>query len=61
MTWKQLLDENTWHGKGIRRAQSAPKVAIVLVFFFGLFSVIAARWALDRLQSKPQHKRLSRT
>jgi hypothetical protein len=36
----RLLDENTWHGKSIRMAASAPKVAVVLVFFTGLFAVI---------------------
>ena len=38
----RLFDETTWHGKGLRVAMNAPKVAVVLVYFAGLFAVIAA-------------------
>jgi len=43
---QRLLDGCTWHGKLLRGIASAPKVAIVLVFFAGLFAVIVVESAL---------------
>ena len=51
----RLFDENTWHGKSIRMAASAPKVAIVLVYFTGLFAVIA----VDSFVRARRHRPLS--
>jgi len=50
----RLLDENTWHGKSIRMAASAPKVAVVLVYFTGLFAVIA----VDSFVRRRRHRSL---
>lgn len=61
MSWKYLSDEGTWHGMAIKRVQNAGKVAIVLVFFFGLFSVIAANWFADRFKRLLRPKAPSRT
>ncbi len=49
-----------------RQAQSsgavrAVQVAIVLVFFSGVFAVIGANWIVDRFRRKQDHKGLSRT
>ena len=48
MTWKQLFGEGTWPGKGIKLVRSSAQVCIVLLFFFGIFVVIAANWVVDR-------------
>jgi len=50
----RLFDENTWHGKSIRMAASAPKVAVVLVYFTGLFAVIA----VDSFVRRRRHRSL---
>ena len=61
MSWKYLLDEGTWHGKAIKRVQNAVQVAIVLVFFFGVFAVIAANWVADRVKRVLRPRAPSRT
>ena len=61
MSWKYLSNEGTWHGRAIKRVQNAGKVAIVLVFFFGLFSVIAANWFADRVKRLVRHLAPART
>jgi hypothetical protein len=57
--WKRLFDENTWHGKAIKMIVSAPKVAIVLVFFTGLFAVITVDSVVRRMRQAPKAKRTS--
>jgi hypothetical protein len=57
--WKRLLDENTWHGKAIMMVLSAPKVAIVLVFFAGLFAIITVDSVVRRMRQAPKAKRAS--
>jgi len=52
----RLLDENTWHGKGIRMAAGAPKVACVLVYFTGLFAIIAVDSFVRRRKYRPAPK-----
>ena len=43
---QRLLDGCTWHGKVLRGIASAPKVAVVLVFFAGTFAVVIVESAL---------------
>ncbi|HTA64102.1 MAG TPA: hypothetical protein VK753_01235 [Xanthomonadaceae bacterium] len=50
--WKRLLDENTWHGKLIKPVLGAAKIAYVLVYFFGLFVVIAFDSVIRRIRLK---------
>jgi len=58
MTWKQLLDEGTWPGKGIKLVWRGVQVGIVLLFFFGVFLVIGANWVVDRFrQGNPVRNR----
>ncbi|HEY2345080.1 MAG TPA: hypothetical protein VGH80_04270 [Xanthomonadaceae bacterium] len=52
----RLLDVNTWHGKGIRLAASAPKVAYVLVYFTGLFAIITVDSFVRRRKYRPAPK-----
>lgn len=57
MTWKKLLDEGTWPGKGITLVWRGVQVAIVLLFFFGVFVVIGANWVVDRVSGNSTRKR----
>jgi hypothetical protein len=57
MTRKQLLDEGTWPGKGIKLAWRGVQVGIVLLFFFGVFVVIGANWVVDRINGNSARKR----
>ncbi|HTD29816.1 MAG TPA: hypothetical protein VK660_10545 [Xanthomonadaceae bacterium] len=61
MSSKQLFDEDTWLGKIISLVLRAGQVAIVLVFFFGIFAVIGANWVADRFRRKPTPIRAART
>jgi len=54
--WKRLLNENTWHGKLIAGICAIPKVAIVLVFFTGVFAVIAFDSLVLRLKRNARAK-----
>ncbi len=55
---KQLLDENTWHGKTINGLVIVPKVAIVLVFFTGIFAVITVDSLVRRMRRVPRRSAL---
>ncbi len=57
MTWKKLLDEGTWSGKGIKMAWRGAQVGIVLLFFFGVFVVIGANWVVDRISGNSARKK----
>jgi len=59
--WKRLLDDNTWHGKAIKMILGAPKVAIVLVFFTGLFAIITVDSIVRRSRLRSMAKDVSRT
>jgi len=53
---KRLLDETTWHGKALKPLVNAGKVLFVLVFFFGLFVVIAVDSVIRRIRHRPAVK-----
>ena len=51
---KRLLDEDTWHGKAIKFVLGGAKICIVLVYFFGLFVVIAFDSVIRRFRQVPR-------
>ena len=53
---KRLLDETTWHGKVLKPVVHAGKVLYVLVFFFGLFVVIAVDSVIRRVRYRAASK-----
>ena len=58
---KRLLDETTWHGKALKPVVNAGKILFVLVFFFGLFVVIAVDSVIRRIRHRPVAKGATRT
>ena len=54
--WKRLRDETTWHGKAIGAVLSAPKVFVVLVFFAGVFAVIAVDSLVQRMRRRSERR-----